>query len=154
MMVKIGEKGYALGTNYIYEIDLNTCQYKQLSKENWGNVRCAVVYNGYIYGFFSSGIWKIGTDGKRSEKVSSDNWGKAVWKCAVNFGPHCYVHLPNAIWYVDLRDGAFRSINKDKWDGSKALIPLLSNEQGFNPIIGRGKRHKRVIVGRNRTSND
>jgi len=28
MMVKMGDKGYALGTNYIYEIDLVTYHYK------------------------------------------------------------------------------------------------------------------------------
>lgn len=28
MMVRIGNKGYALGTNYICEINLDTCQYK------------------------------------------------------------------------------------------------------------------------------
>jgi len=108
MMVRIGSKGYALGTNYIYEIDLDTCQYKQLSKENWGNIRCAVTYDGFIYGFFSSGIWKIGTNGRKSVKVSSDNWGSAVWKCAVNFGKHCYLHCSNAIWYIDLTDGSYR----------------------------------------------
>jgi len=151
MMVKVGNKGYALGTNYIYEIDLDTCQYKQLSKENWGNIRCAVTYNGFIYGFFSSGIWKIGTDGRcGSVKVSSDDWGQAVWKCAVNFGKHCYIHTASAIWYVDLSDGSYRKLNDKKWDGSRALIPLPDNKTGFTQTnLGRGRMHKLVFSGRN-----
>jgi len=153
MMVKIGNKGYALGTNYIYEIDLDTCQYKQLSKENWGNVRCAVAYDGYIYGFFSSGIWKIGTDGRGSVKVSTDDWGQAIWKCAVNFGRHCYLHFSNAIWYIDLTNGSFRQVSNQKWDGSRALLPLPDNRTGFTPKdLGRGRKHKLIMVGRNHTS--
>jgi len=153
MMVKIGKKGYALGTNYIYEIDLDTCQYKQLSKENWGNVKCAVAYNNHIYGFFSSGIWKIGTNGGKSVKISNDDWGQAIWKCAVNFGQHCYLHFSNAIYYIDLNNGSFRKINGERWDGSRALLPLSSESSGFlKKSLGRGKKHRLVMVGRNETS--
>jgi len=95
----------------------------------------------------------MGTDGRPSVKVSSDNWGNTLWKCAVNFGRHCYLHEANAIWYVDLTDGSYRKINNQKWDGSTALIPLPDNKSGFTPKdLGRGRKHTLVMVGRNLTS--
>jgi len=72
----------------------------------------------------ASGLWKIGTDGKPSVKVSSDDWSGALWKCAVNFGKHCYVHTANAIYHVDLTNGSWSKINSEPWDGSMALAPL------------------------------
>jgi len=153
MMVKVGCKGYVLGTNYVYEVDLNRATHFRLSQENWGNIRAAVVYNEHIYGFFGSGIWKLGTNGRPSVKVSSDDWSQCVWKCAVNFGKHCFLHLPNAIWYVDLEDGSFRKVNNQKWDGSCALIPIPDTQTGFNEVnYGRGVKHRLIMVGRNHST--
>lgn len=131
-LVKMNGKGYGLGHEYIYEIDFNDEFYhKRISNEDWSQARCVVTYKGHMYGFFAKGIRKTNSASKTSTNVSSDDWSQVLFKCAVNFENHCYLHSANAIWYVNLSNGSFRKIDTNKWEGSTALIPVPNNEIGF-----------------------
>jgi len=104
-----------------------------------------------MYGFFAKGIRKINSASKTSTNVSSDDWSQVLFKCAVNFENHCYLHSANAIWYVNLNNGSFRKIDSNKWEGSTALIPVPNNEIGFKSR-SQGRMYKLIDVGRNETS--